>query len=89
MLISSVSYLSVGSEGVDSIFIPLYISGFLMSYVYFQSVISLWVLKGCWFLHIGICLLVLKELLASSVRYLSLGSKGVTCISNQLYVSGF
>ena len=70
MLISSVSYLSLGSEGVDPIFNPLYISGFLRSCLFLQSVIFIWVLKG---------------LLVSSNSYMSLGSKGML-VSSILYM---
>ena len=77
---SSISYIYMGSEGVACIFNPLYVSVFLRSCFSLQLVICLWFERKCLYIQLVICLWVLKELLVSSISYISLDSLGVACI---------
>jgi len=65
--------MSMGSKGVAGIFNQLFVSGFLRSCLYIQSVICLRVLKKLLVSSIIYMYLVLKELLVSSIIYISLG----------------
>jgi len=98
LLLSSISYnrhditdilLNVALNTIILSFNPLYVSMFLRSGLYLQSVICLCVFKELLLSSISYMSLVWKEVLVYSISYLSLGSWGVACIFNQLYISEF